>query len=339
MTHESDIYGDVWDQAVIDQASRLPGPILIVGASGFIGAKLFYSLASRRKDVIACSPSGSKSWRLSGAIEMGFTIHEADITDLQSVKSLIAKTRPRTVFNLAASGAYEWQKDPYQIAAVNYIGVLNLITTLKETDCEAFVQAGSSSEYGLNCQAPSESDELIPNSDYAVSKGAASLLVKYYGKIQEFPCINLRLYSVYGPWEDTDRLIPRLIEAGRKGGYPKLAAPETSRDFVYVDDCTAAFVAAASVCKAQPGESLNIATGTKTSLREIARQSAEIFSIAEPAQFGSMAPRKWDLSNWYGQPEKAASLMSWRAGITLNEGLRLTLRWAEQAEFSVSENT
>jgi nucleoside-diphosphate-sugar epimerase len=57
--------------------------------------------------------------------------------------------------------------------------------------------------------------------------------------------MNLRLYSVYGPWEEPDRLIPRLIEMGKQGKYPPLVNPMTSRDFIYIDDCVHAFICAA----------------------------------------------------------------------------------------------
>ena len=81
------------------------------------------------------------------------------------VNAAIRKNRPRTIFNLAAYGAYERQSAVAQIHTVNYIGTLNLITALRDTGCDAFVQAGTSSEYGLNCAGPTESAPLEPNSN------------------------------------------------------------------------------------------------------------------------------------------------------------------------------
>ena len=162
---------------------------------------------------------------------------------------------------------------PAQIHAVNYIGTLNLLQALQETGCDAFVQAGSSSEYGYNCAGPAESAALEPNSNYAVSKVATSYLLQYYGRVKSFPCTHLRLYSIYGPWEERDRLVARLISFGIQGRYPPLGNAETTRDFVYVDDCTRAFVrAAALTCRSAPGQVFNIATGVKTSLRDIAAE-------------------------------------------------------------------
>ena len=83
---------------------------------------------------------------------------------------------------------------------------------------------------------PAEDSLPAPNSDYAVSKVACANLIYYYGQRKRFPCANLRLYSVYGPLEDSSRLIPAVVRRGPKGGYPPFVNPDISRDFVYVDD-------------------------------------------------------------------------------------------------------
>jgi nucleoside-diphosphate-sugar epimerase len=242
--NETQLYGDVWTPEMAALAASLPGPVLVIGASGFIGAKLLFSLARRRKDVYGASQDPGASWRLTrlpSFLEQRQLV-QMDLTRIDSVREALRKLRPRTVFNLAAYGAYERQKDALRINQVNYMGTLNLVLALRDLGCDALVHAGTSSEYGLNCTQPGEDSELIPNSDYAASKVAASYLLKYYGKIDGFPCAHLRLYSVYGPWEERDRLIPRVAQAGLDGKYPAMAEPETSRDFLYIDDATAAFV-------------------------------------------------------------------------------------------------
>ncbi|MFZ4395458.1 MAG: NAD-dependent epimerase/dehydratase family protein [Kiritimatiellia bacterium] len=318
----------------IAEIRQLQGPIWVVGGSGFIGAKLFFTLLKYRPDVYAVSRQTDRSWRLlqlpSDVMRKQFI--NLDITHPNAVDEAIQTLRPRTVFNLAAYGAYERQNNGYRIHQVNYIGTYNLIKSLFEHGCEAFVQAGSSSEYGINCQGPSENDELRPNSDYAVSKGATSLLLKYFGQVKSFPCAQLRLYSIYGPWEERDRLIPRLIASGLNGTYPPLADQRISRDFVYIDDCLCALVRAAlTICKKEPGLSLNIATGVKTSLGDVATAAKKLFDLKLDPAFGSMANRRWDLSDWYGDPSLARAKMGWEARVTFAEGLQLTAAWEKSA--------
>jgi polyisoprenyl-phosphate glycosyltransferase len=329
------LYDDFWTKEIEAEVAALQGPILVVGAGGFIGAKLFFSLAQRRKDVFAASRNPRSSWRFASLPEFisPNQLVEIDLTDVPKLDQEIARLKPKTVFNLSAYGAYERQQNVRQIHEVNYLGTLNLILALREIGCEALVQAGSSSEYGLNCTFPDETSELVPNSDYAASKVATSYLLKFYGTIHNVPCADLRLYSIYGPWEERDRLIPRLVSLGLQGQYPPLANPETSRDFVYVDDATHAFVRTAlRVCQKSPGTSLNIATGTKTTLAQVAGAAKSVFGLAEDAKFGNHAARKWDLSNWYGNPARAIQAMDWKATTSFEEGLRRTGEWEKQAQ-------
>lgn len=327
---KNDLYSHIWDEKEIEEAKNLVGPILIVGASGFIGSKLFFSLSKYRDDVFACSRNAKQSWRLSGA--KSSQLINLDILHYDNLKNTIDRLKPQTVFNLSAYGAYSRQTDTEKIHQTNYIGTLNLIRALMDTGCNAFIQAGTSSEYGLNCSAPDENDILSPNSDYAVSKAGASYLIKYYGTILNFPCVNLRLYSIYGPWEERDRLIPTLIFNGLQRKYPNLVNKDISRDFVYIDDCTNAFVKAAlTACKTNPGISMNIASGTKTTLERVALAAQKIFGIPDKPIFGSMANRKWDLSDWFGKPDLAEKIMGWKYKTNFEEGLRLNVEWEKAA--------
>jgi len=326
----NELLKDIWNKEDIEEAKKLPGPILVVGGSGFIGARLFYSLSNCRDDVFACSKYAKQSWRLSFADPR--KIMNLNILNFEYLQKVIEELNPKTVFNLSSYGAYSRQMDVEKIHITNYIGALNLVRVLMDSGCEAFLQAGTSSEYGLNCKGPSELDELVPNSDYAASKVSTSYLMKYYGTIFNFPCANLRLYSAFGPWEERDRLIPILIANAQQGKYPHFVNKEISRDFLFIDDCTRAFIRAAhTICKTNPGISVNIASGTKTTLEEVANTAKKIFKITERPKFGSMPNRKWDLADWYGDPSLAKEIMGWESRIKFEEGLRLSADWEKSA--------
>lgn len=321
---------DTWSKKEIEEARALEGPILLVGASGFIGAKMYYSLANIRKDVFVISKHAKQSWRLSFADPTHLI--NLDILDFETLKEFIDNLKPKTVFNFSAYGSYSRQTDASRIYQTNYIGVFNLINTLQDSGCSAFVQAGTQSEYGLNCKGPKETDELSPNSDYSVSKIGVSYMLKYYGKLFNFPGVNLRLYSVYGPFEERDRLIPNLISNCLEGKFPNLVNKDISRDFVYIDDCNSAFVKAAlTACKTNPGISINIATGKKTTLEEVAQMAKKLFKIKKEPTFGSMASRKWDLVDWYGNPDFSKKILGWEAKTDFLQGLQFTAEWERKS--------
>ena len=148
-------------------------------------------------------------------------LHQVDLADAEAVEQVVAAARPRALFHLAAHGAYSWQTDADRILATNIAGTLNVLEASLRHGCEAFVNTGSSSEYGFKDHAPAEDEVLEPNSVYAVAKAAGTMLVRHVGATSEARVSTLRLYSVYGP-EEPRRLMPTLVRA-RSSGRPAAA--------------------------------------------------------------------------------------------------------------------
>lgn len=306
----------------------LRGPILVTGASGFVGANLFNTLAAVRDDVYAVVRR-EKGWRLSEVKDE--RVIAVDLNDYAAAKNLINGVNPQTVFDCAAYGAYSFEEDANLIYQTNFQSVINFVELLAGKPFTAFIHAGSSSEYGTNCTAPSEDSLCEPNSPYAVSKLAVASYLRFMGKQRRFPCVNLRLYSVYGPLEDTSRLLPNLLRQALTGKLPPFVDPRTSRDFIHVDDVCAAFILAAA--KMHPGlygENFNIGTGIKTTIAELADLTRRVFNISAEPQFGAMKGRAWDLAEWYANPNRAIEQLGWKPLIKLEDGLRSMALWVEQ---------
>jgi len=305
----------------------LEGPILVTGASGFIGANLFKELAAVRRDVFAVVRQ-DKGWRLADVHDE--RVIAVDLNDANATKNLVDTVQPRTVFNCVAYGAYSFEEDADLIYRTNFLALSNLANELAKYSLAALVHTGSSSEYGANCAAPSEEGPRDANSHYAVSKGAASDFLHFAGKHRGLPCVNLRLYSVYGPLEDTSRLVPNLLRQALAGRLPPLVDARTSRDFVHVADVCRALVTAA--LRMHPdiyGESFNIGSGTRTTIGELAERTRKMFSIAEAPVFGTMEGRNWDLADWYADASKALDVLGWQPEISLEDGLRQTSEWVK----------
>ncbi|HEX7638256.1 MAG TPA: NAD-dependent epimerase/dehydratase family protein [Burkholderiaceae bacterium] len=303
----------------------LEGPILVTGASGFVGANLFRTLAEVRRDVFAVVRR-EKGWRLADVHDE--RVIATDLNDLNATKNLVDSVQPRTVFDCSAYGAYSFEADAALIYRTNFLALVNLVEKLAEYPLAAFVHAGSSSEYGSNCAAPAEDAARDANSHYAVSKGAASDFLHFAGKHRGLPCVNLRLYSVYGPLEDTSRLVPNLLRRALAGELPPFVDARTSRDFVHVDDVGRAFIAAA--LRMHPdlyGESFNIGSGTCTTMADLAETTRRVFGVAAEPAFGTMEARGWDLAQWYSDSAKARAVLGWTPAVGLEEGLKRTADW------------
>lgn len=325
-----------------ERIRKLPGPCLIFGAGGFIGFNLFWRILGVRKDVFAVFSDPKKNWRAKIKSPPPSNVVKCNILDRGELKSLISRIKPQSVFNLSAYGAYSSQTDIDRIYKTNFNSTYFLIEELKKYGFKTYIHSGSQSEYGLNSKGPSEQSELLPNSHYAVSKTADHYLLKYYGKIEKLPVIHLRLYSVYGPWEEPNRLIPTLIRELKRGKLPKFVDPNISRDFVYVDDIVEAIITIASEFEIRRapqkqkhevrnskfeyyfGEAFNICSGKKTTIRELAYLAKKIFKIKAKPKFGSMRNRSWDLNDWYGNPAKIKKVFGLKATTDLISGLRKT---------------
>src|SRR5262249_48895056 len=188
-------------------------------------------------------------------------------------------------------------------------------------------QAGPSSEPAQPPAGPAETGAPAPNSAYAVSKVAAASLVYYFGRKRGLRCTNLRLYSVYGPLEDASRLIPNVVRFGVDGRLPEFVSPDVSRDFVYVDDVTEAFIdAALNLPPDAHGDSFNIGTGAKTTIGDVATIARDLFGVRDEPTF-TMPSRSWDTTDWFARIDKARDVLGWQPRTSFRGGLERTARW------------
>lgn len=309
--------------------------IIVTGASGFIGANLCLFLAERGRQVLAVDGPASNNWRLRAHPLIERT--SLDLTIEKDVRAYLLKHRPSAVLNCAAYGAYPSQNQVDRIYAVNFHAVRHLLETLREIpECQAFVQAGSSSEYGYQCAAPAEDQSTAPDSHYAVSKVAATALVQLYGKKFKVPAWAFRLYSVYGPYEESSRLIPQLLLKASEGKLPPLVSASISRDFVYVADvCEAFFKIVEQSSTLAKGEVYNLGGGKCTTIGEIVEVVRRDFGVTEVPAWGSMPDRHWDHARWFANPGKAKRDLAWQASTSVPDGLQRTMRWMRESPAEV----
>jgi dolichol-phosphate mannosyltransferase len=299
---------------------------LVTGAAGFIGASLVRRLLADGHTVTAAVRPGGDGWRLRD-VRNDVRLIELDLREPGSVRKAFADARPEWVFHLAAHGAYSWQDDPAEIMRTGVLGFVNVIEAGVAAGVRTFVNAGSSSEYGFTTQAPSESALPEPNSAYAVAKVAATAYGQWVAREREQAVTTLRLYSVYGPWEDPRRLIPVLVAHGVRGVLPPLVDPAIARDFVHVDDACEAFVQAARAAAPGAGRIYNVASGVQTTLRDLVQVARQAFGVTDEPDWGTYGPRSWDTTTWVGDPELIRREVGWSATRSLSDGLRDFATW------------
>jgi UDP-glucose 4-epimerase len=298
---------------------------LITGGTGFVGANLVRRLLEEGHEVLLLVRPGHARWRLEDVQERVRWV-EVVLDDEARLRRVLADLRPQWVFHMAAHGAYAWERDALAIMRTNVMGTANLVEACLEAGFEAFVNAGSSSEYGFKDHPPKEDEALAPNSRYAVGKAAATMYCTQAAVAAGAPITTLRLYSVYGPWEDPRRFIAQLVAQGLAGRLPPLASPDVARDYVHVDDvCEACLAAARGGCR--PGAVYNVGTGVQTTLRQAVETARRVLAIETAPRWGTIADRAWDTSTWVSDSRRLRDELGWRLTVDFEAGLARTAAW------------
>jgi UDP-glucose 4-epimerase len=300
--------------------------VLLTGATGFVGTNLARRLLDEGHVVHVLLRPQHNDWRIR-SIKNELNIHIVDLNDVDVVNSKISEIQPEWIFHLAAYGAYSTQTNFQRMADTNLTATANLVDACVRTGFEAFINTGSSSEYGYKDHAPSENEWIEPNSSYAVTKAAATHYCRFIAQSQKVNIYTVRLYSVYGPYEEPTRLIPTLIVDGLQERLPPLVNPNISRDYIFVDDVSEAYLTLASNSNRISNKIYNLGSGVQVSLREVVDVACKQLSIASEPIWGSMPDRQWDTSFWLADHSKITDDFGWNPTFSFADGFLKTISW------------
>lgn len=308
----------------------LPGPIVVLGAGGFIGSVALGTLSEFRNDVVGVGRD-IQTWRTDALGTRA--LHRADLRNVEQVRRLLNDNRPELVINLSAVGAYPSQQHTQSMIDIN-VTLVEVVARWCAANSAILVHAGSSSEYGTNCSGPAEDDICKPNSTYSVTKLAGTHLLQQVSRETGLAAAILRFYSIYGPLEEPTRLVPTLIREGLQARLPQLSPRNVSRDFTYVVDALEAIWMAASYLTlrtSKEAEIFNIGTGIAVSMADVADIASESFDVrAQPTYKENI--RSWDLEHWFANPTRSRELLGWTARTQFRKGLQRTADWYKVPE-------
>ncbi len=301
---------------------------VVTGGTGFVGANLARRLLHDGHDVHLLVRPGYAPWRIE-AIRAAVQIHEVAFADDAALTRLLRAIKPDWVFHLAAHGAYASQTDVWLIVQTNVVETINLVQACLAIGVEALINTGSSSEYGFKDHAPTEDEPIQPASAYAVTKASATMFCQYAARKDDVHLPTLRLYSVYGPYEEPTRLIPAVIVRGMRGELPPLVDPTVARDYVSVHDVCEAYLLAAMRPTEERGAIYNVGTGIQTSLRAVVDVAGQALPIRGEPAWGSMPNRQWDTTTWVANSAKIRHALGWQPRDDFATGFREMVAWFE----------
>jgi GDP-L-fucose synthase len=307
--------------------------VMLTGGSGFLGEQV-------RERLVA-----------AGAAEV-FVPRRADydLTDAAAVARAYADARPDTVVHLAAEvgGIGANRDNPGRFFYANMAMGLHLIEEARRRGTEKFVQVGTVCSYPKHTPVPFREEELwngFPeetNAPYGIAKKALLTMLQGYRDQYGLRSAYLMPVNLYGPGDNFDlessHVIPALIrkcEEARVAGRPEVVCWGTgkaSREFLYVDDCAEAIVAAAQ--RYDGPEPINVGAAREITIRELTETIARLTGFA-----GELV---WDTSKPDGQPRRkldvsrATELLGFTASTDFEDGLRRTIEWYREQVAAVS---
>lgn len=299
--------------------------ILVIGGTGFIGSNLLKRLISYDYNLFSISvnlPSKKKKLKRVKYIQLDIT-KKAEFKKLKNLKFDV-------VINL---GGYVDHSNLRKTFESHFEGAKNIIRYFNNRDLKLLIQAGSSLEYG-NVSSPQKENSICkPNSNYGLAKYKTTEFLKKY-KSRKFCYIVLRMYQIYGPQQDTSRLIPYVIKSCLSKTFFKCTSGEQLRDFLYIDDLVNLFVKIIN-SKKLDNEIYNVGSGKIVSVKHIINSIHKNIKKGKPL-FGKISMRKDETLKLYPNIKKVKKIFDWTPKISLNNGLKKTILFYKKNIHNIS---
>lgn len=311
--------------------------VLVTGADGFIGSHLTESLLEKGYDVKAFALYNSfNTWGWLDTLPEDkldeIEVFTGDIRDPNGVRE--AMKGVDGVFHLAALIAIPFSyHSPDSYVDTNIKGTLNVLQAARHLEMERVLVTSTSEVYGTAQYVPiDENHPFQGQSPYSATKIGADRLAESFYRSFNLPVSIVRPFNTYGPRQSARAVIPTIITqllAGKE--QIKLGSLTPTRDFNYVKDTAAGFIAIAESDQTI-GEEINIATQKEISIGDLANEiiqqinpNAEIICDEQ-----RLRPQNSEVNRLLGSNEKLLKLTSWQQMYSFKQGIEETIKWIRQ---------
>ena len=308
--------------------------VLVTGADGFIGSHLTEALLEKEYQVKAFTYYNSfNSWGWLDSLPKEklneIEIFSGDIRDPNGVRE--AMRGVEGVFHLAALIAIPFSyHSPDSYVDTNIKGTLNVLQAARELGTERIMITSTSEVYGTAHYVPiDEKHPFQGQSPYSATKIGADRLAESFYRSFNLPISIVRPFNTYGPRQSARAVIPTIITQLLSGKEEiKLGSLTPTRDFNYVKDTAAGFIAIAESDKTI-GEEINIASQKEISIGELA---TEIINQINPSaqivcEEQRLRPEKSEVNRLLGNNKKLKQLTNWEPHYSLQQGIEETIVW------------
>ncbi|MDF9840208.1 MULTISPECIES: GDP-mannose 4,6-dehydratase [unclassified Paenibacillus] len=305
--------------------------VLVTGAGGFVGTHLVNYLQTQECEVWG----GYKDIYEPDSMPYKLVL---DITNQESVDNVIKHIKPDIIFHLAAISnvpfSWEYPKTTFE---VNQLGTLNLLNSLLNFSPDTLlINIGSSEEYGIPSQIPTDENHLLtPITPYGSSKLISGLTVMQYFKKYGLKSIHVRAFNHIGPGQPTGFVTADFakqiigIERGVLNANINVGNLEAKRDFLDVRDVVRAYWEIAQ--RGMVGEVYNVCSGNAISISDILSKLIAFSHVNAVVNVDNQKYRKIDVPIIEGNNKKLVQDTGWYPLYSLDDSLKDILSyWRNQ---------
>jgi UDP-glucuronate 4-epimerase len=217
-------------------------------------------------------------------------------------------------------------ENPFAYSESNVLGTTNLLEIAKQHSVNTVVIASSSSVYGKNTKVPFSEDDPVdmPISLYAATKRATELIAHVYTHLFGMNITCLRFFTVYGPYGRPDMSLFKFVKAIHADEpIDVYHNGDMQRDFTYVSDIVAGFIAALK--KPQGFQIFNLGHGAPVQLMEFIKVIEK--ELGKKAKMNMLPMQPGDVPVTFADTTKAKQVLGFEAKVDVEEGVKKFVEW------------
>ncbi len=328
--------------------------VLVTGFGGFVGTALAKKLVKLKAQVVGVSRN-----RIKHNPPKGIKLIACDLANLSQVKSLINKTASKTVFHFAGFAIVsEAFKNPIKTLNDNFLSTLNLLESMRHSDCREFILGSSDKVYGHHAKGEAEP---LPYKEfyglrgldiYSSSKVCADIITRAFTYQYGIKSAVARSCNIYGPGDvNFSRLIPKtaMLLLNKKPPQIKAGHANILREYIYIDDAVDAYILLAEKLSGYYGDNLenapkqglgtvgwpvfNIGSGISKfkynknvkSVEQVVEVLQKLISRYKPVVMKE-SPKFIEIPDEYQDSSKLASL-GYKQKVGFETGIKKTVEW------------
>ena len=298
--------------------------ILLTGISGFLGSHIAEELIKQGFSVVGLKRSTSNLWRCKGFYDQ---IKWINCDNLFDIESEIIKYKPEILIHSAWNGVKAIDRDNWIEQEKNLSFFVSLFEVVKKSGICKIIAIGSQAEYGVFDGIVEENYQCNPNNAYGATKLCTSTLLKAFAENNKVEWYWIRIFSIFGPREDNNWLIPSAINNLLDKKEMALTPCDQKYNYLYTKDFASGILNIIN-CPHNKSGIYNMSSGTSTKIKDILLfLEAKLSPQQKLLQIGALSYRPDQVMNMKGNSDLFFQTFNFKPKYTIFDGLEETVNY------------